>query len=57
MQYRIFGRGDRPAGLIAEHVGRAIAACEGDAIASANRGLVQVFADAGGNGTIRVAAN
>lgn len=45
-----------PADMLSYQSRQAIAACEGDAIANANRGLVQVFADAG-NGTIRVAAN
>ena len=44
-----------PADTLSYHSRQAISACQGNAIANASRGMVEVFADAGG--TIRVAAN
>lgn len=47
-----------PADMLSYESRMATAACESDAIANANRGLVQVFADASagaGGGTLRVA--
>ena len=44
-----------PADMLNYQSRYATAACENDAIARANRGMVQVFAQAGG--TIRVSAN
>ena len=47
-----------PADTLSYQSRMAIAACETDAITRANRGMVQVFAQArGAKGTIRVSAN